>query len=517
MGIPGFGRWLSSTIKNSQVSTRGLTWEFLGIDGNGLLHNAKSDVLAAVRTQTEEEIWEMIFRTLMEKIVDLYDTFQPKIIHFAIDGVAPAAKLSQQRTRRERSVLEPSPNFNGAQISPGTKFMDFLDARIRSFLDLSSMNKIFGDCLVIYSSHLIQGEGEHKIMAYLRETEISGNKMIYGLDGDLIILAMLVPGKDFYISRESKDKIISVNNVKRYLDKENITYLDFAAVMYFMGNDFIHHFPALRDIMKANVLLNTLKSTHLRLTTPSGELHLQNLKIFVSKLARMEPDLLMWEYRNGQKRPDWKFDEIKSHDKEGFHREYSTYYYNEVFQPVNDELDDLCEVEDMIAHIGQAIHKSCEETINGLAWYLEYYQRGMSGVNQDWTYPFHYNPMIASLKKFFEDNPRYRPRYKPERNMVTFNSKQQLLAIIPIKAKDAVPEAVEKYYNRGSPIRDMFFSDFVVDSQGTSQSHATTVRIPLPDRHRLWRLTRDDPEIQLPDLAREHRYSARSSPLSLSD
>ena len=67
-------------------------------------------------------------------------------------------------------------------------------AKIKSSIDkLISSHNIFNGKKVIFSDASIpkDGEGEHKILSFIREKQPTGNNIIYGLDADLIMLSMV--------------------------------------------------------------------------------------------------------------------------------------------------------------------------------------------------------------------------------------------------------------------------------------------------------------------------------------
>jgi 5'-3' exoribonuclease 1 len=93
-----------------------------------------------------------------------------------LDGVAPVAKLDQQRSRRFKSTYQntlsrslfkntdPDP-WNTTTITPGTIFMKNLDKRIQ---EAFSNPELFNLKEIIISGSNIYGEGEHKIFEYIR-------------------------------------------------------------------------------------------------------------------------------------------------------------------------------------------------------------------------------------------------------------------------------------------------------------------------------------------------------------
>lgn len=73
------------------------------LDMNGIIHNCARSITATGAPYTETEIFVAVFAYVQT----LFETIRPKKVMFlAVDGVAPRAKLNQQRSRRFRSVKE---------------------------------------------------------------------------------------------------------------------------------------------------------------------------------------------------------------------------------------------------------------------------------------------------------------------------------------------------------------------------------------------------------------------------
>lgn len=110
MGVPKFYRWLSERYPqiNQVISDSTLLPEFdnLYLDMNGIIHACTHDNDTTAKALTFREMIQGIF-AYIDRIVS--EIVKPKkLLFMAIDGVAPRAKLNQQRSRRFRSAQERS-------------------------------------------------------------------------------------------------------------------------------------------------------------------------------------------------------------------------------------------------------------------------------------------------------------------------------------------------------------------------------------------------------------------------
>ena len=211
MGIPKFFSWFS---RNDPFSTTVSTDRpedvyFFGIDLNAVIHPAAAEEtdVAAINmggsyVMSEELFYQRranIFPRVWQKIVGLTNTIRPrKILMIAVDGVAPQAKMNQQRNRRFKSAAARKPEaiFDSNAITPGTPFMieldKYLQEQFRKVKEQGLLSNVFPPT-VLYSSHLVPGEGEHKIADYLRSLNANNQKaVIYGADADLTMIYSMV-------------------------------------------------------------------------------------------------------------------------------------------------------------------------------------------------------------------------------------------------------------------------------------------------------------------------------------
>ena len=169
-----------------------------------------------------------------------------QMVYIAFDGVAPVAKLNQQKNRRYKSWFinqyedNVKPSWDSTAITPGTDFMNKLNLQIRYHFRLSNS---FNVKQIIISGSDSPGEGEHKIFEYIREnTKIINNEktVIYGLDADLIMLTInhLQYCNNMYLFRETPSFIKSID---KSLDPNFLYVIDIPQfkdnMVYYLNND----------------------------------------------------------------------------------------------------------------------------------------------------------------------------------------------------------------------------------------------------------------------------------------
>eukprot|EP00618_Florenciella_parvula_P006570 CAMPEP_0119478874 /NCGR_PEP_ID=MMETSP1344-20130328/8410_1 /TAXON_ID=236787 /ORGANISM="Florenciella parvula, Strain CCMP2471" /LENGTH=397 /DNA_ID=CAMNT_0007513079 /DNA_START=84 /DNA_END=1273 /DNA_ORIENTATION=- len=228
MGVPKFYRWLSERYPkiNQIITDLMLMPEFdnLYLDMNGIIHacsHPNDDALHAAIT--ERDMMLAIFAYVDRIITQLAKP--RRLIFMAVDGVAPRAKLNQQRSRRfasakERTeakaekeargeIVDEANVFDSNCITPGTEFMAKISEHLRYFIRKKMReDEVWKRCTVIFSGAEVPGEGEHKIMQHIRELRASPGydpnttHCMYGQDADLIMLALVSHEPHFTLLRE---------------------------------------------------------------------------------------------------------------------------------------------------------------------------------------------------------------------------------------------------------------------------------------------------------------------------
>jgi 5'-3' exonuclease len=360
MGIPSYFLQIVKKYKNIIKNTTHLcgTVDHFYADCNGIIYDVIRHIPFTNKTVDAYET--EVIDAVCIKIQSYIDIFQPKDkVIIAFDGVAPVAKLNQQRERRYKSWLtgelqkriekrdaskkmksenvETSTFWNTSSITPGTAFMKKLNSHVTDHFKSNSK--------VLVSTSDVCGEGEHKMFQYIRDfadEHKHKTTIIYGLDADLIMLCLnhLHISERIFLYRETPEFIKSVDNtldqaadyyidipelaqsIIKYMNgmhdqqdqvsakiefqSEKCRIFDYIFICFMLGNDFMPHFPALN--IRTGAIDTLLAAYRQTIGSNPGEyiifsmasdykINWVNYKRFIEYLADREDELVQKEYK----------------------------------------------------------------------------------------------------------------------------------------------------------------------------------------------------------------------------
>ncbi|XP_019609140.2 5'-3' exoribonuclease 1 isoform X3 [Rhinolophus sinicus] len=347
MGVPKFYRWiserypcLSEVVKEHQIPE----FDNLYLDMNGIIHQCSHPNDDDVHFRISDD---KIFTDIFHYLEVLFRIIKPRKVFFmAVDGVAPRAKMNQQRGRRFRSakeaedkikkaiekgeILPTEARFDSNCITPGTEFMARLHEHLKYFVNMKiSTDKSWQGVTIYFSGHETPGEGEHKIMEFIRSEKAKPDHdpntrhCLYGLDADLIMLGLTSHEAHFSLLREevrfggkktqrvcapeeTTFHLLHLSLMREYIDyefsvlKDKITFKydieriidDWILMGFLVGNDFIPHLPHLHINHDALPLLYGTYITILPelggYINESGHLNLPRFEKYLVKLSNFD-------------------------------------------------------------------------------------------------------------------------------------------------------------------------------------------------------------------------------------
>ena len=495
MGIPSYFSYIVKNYINviKKFKEYELKIDNLFLDCNSIIYDSYRNI--DISNNNAKNISKVIIASVIAKIEEYVRTINPsKLVYIAFDGVAPVAKLEQQRQRRYKSWYQNEVSrqllnkdtkecWNTASITPGTTFMYELNETVTKHFDKNMCKKLGVKNIIVSGSNNV-GEGEHKIFEYIRQNNISTKTVIYGLDADLIMLSInhLPICPNIYLFRETPHFIQTIDNslepnenycidileltksIMNYLKTDNtntninininIVY-DYIFLCFFLGNDFLPHFPAVNirtggTDKLLNVYKNSISSKGLFLTD-GKVIFWNNVRKLVEELANLEEEYIIEEHKLRNKKErimmpnETPEDKYKRFDATPiYERELEKYinpikpnwqyrYYRTLFGIKNDTN-------------GEQRKDIAINYLEGLEWTLKYYTTGCP--NWRWRYKYMYPPLLQDLIRYM---PIYNTEFMPfATDKKPVSELVQLCYVLPRTSLNLLPnklyfELIRKY------------------------------------------------------------------------
>lgn len=529
MGVPGFFAWILKNCGKNKIIEENINNELkkisLYIDCNCLIHPECFNVLNYYNNLNKKisavKLRQYMFDRIKKYISYLIEVSNATNVYIAVDGVAPMAKINQQRKRRfktawekeirneiaeKHNIKEAVNKWDNTCITPGTVFMEVLHKELESYVnDIKKLKNIN----IIYSSYHIEGEGEHKILQEIKNDTTDNIYIIYGLDADLLFLALgLSKLKTIYLFREEvelnkgliknnnineitqKMVFVSIKNLKKsilniFYDrcgiKKKYMINDFIFMCYLLGNDFLPHIPSM-DIKNYGIdnllwAYSVVHKIHKKcIVTKDITINMDVFELLIMELAFIEKkyfhkrpyNKIMPTDLDEYKKDLWRLENMFYFEAKdticlgkGLETDWKKRYYIEYFeQPYN-------------------IQEICKQYLEGIKWVTEYYFKEC--CSWSWQYTYTHGPFMSDIYEYLIDiNTIELEKNKP------LTPQEQLLAVLPPSQYKLLEKKYQWYMiNKKSPIIEYYPTKFKIDMINKDYLYNCIPMLPSIDRNKL--------------------------------
>ena len=514
MGIKHFFYWFYKQFshhihklrKHENVGSKNIKIDTLMLDMNGIIHRAAQKnfkygdfkpkhrrLLKKVKTSTKQsDIQRNLFKDVCSAVSDIINVTNPsKRVVLCIDGPAPISKQNQQRQRRFRSSMETTDtdiSFDSNCITPGTQFMDNLS----KYIDWYIRKKINSDPYwrrleIIFSNEKVPGEGEHKILNFIREYGTDKESYcIHGLDADLIMLALGTHLPNMYILREdlydASNEYFCINvgkihgelsdNIRwdsiDYYFVENNAINDFIFLCFTVGNDFLPHVPSIEIIEDGIELILEIYTDigascgHITRINNAGHVEFipSLLEFFFETIGQYEKKNFETKLRRKRSYfPDPTINECSTKHKDTWVVDIEKYKKKYMLDFFPDTLSE---------------ETICHEYLKGMQWVISYYTKGVP--DWDWYYTHHYAPPASILSKHMKTFviPLFGGGTIPSKPF------KQLLSVLPPSSATLIPKPLCNMLSSPySPLKKYCPDEIKIDLAGKRKEWEGVVLLPM--------------------------------------
>lgn len=280
MGISGFFRQILERYSKTHGWDDERVDYFL-VDFNSIIYEVAHKIDET--GMNAERYQAALINGVLDQVKTLVELIKPRRgVYLALDGPAPVAKMVTQRERRFKEIKQQrllteiglghkvkeaeEKLFDRRLISPGTLFMEDLSRQLKAAIEVGRMTAFLtkkerkGFEFILSDTH-VPGEGEHKIMPFLRKL---GDKSatVYSPDADMLILGLISGATHLKILKTVKkgdpEVLVDLYSDKGFvyvymsvfreamvrelgikgMDPQRVVY-DYAYIVSMTGNDFV--------------------------------------------------------------------------------------------------------------------------------------------------------------------------------------------------------------------------------------------------------------------------------------
>jgi len=473
MGIPSYFSYIIKNYTNiirKQASCEKI--QHLLMDCNSIVYDAFRELEEEYKkTQFDiSTIEELLIEKTILKIQEYILNVSPeKTAFITFDGVAPFAKMNQQRIRRYKTQasITSTPIWNTTAITPGTQFMDKLSKAVYKIFKYTKPNNLKHIQLMVSCSDE-PGEGEHKLFDFIRKTDCSQDVIaVYGLDADLIMLSIFHQQfcNKIYVFREAPTfkTVLSCEYDQRELlfmdilglsnsifqemgdydplDK-HIRVTDYIFMCFLLGNDFLPHFPALNIRIHGMQILMDSYYQHIGRFRDRSLIHRVTKKInwkyvgiFLTELSKNEHQFLLKEYDIRDRMSSKSWPSKTEQDKENLLLNLPIIYRLDEKYICPTELGWEERYYRRLFDNKPEISQICTNYQEMLQWVYNYY----IGEPIDWRckYDYDYPPLLKDLSFYLSNN-----LSKKEIITIPFTPTEQLMYVLPYSQLHLLPKNI---------------------------------------------------------------------------
>lgn len=543
MGVPHFFKELYGKYPQIVFFKNNVLINNLYFDLNCLIHPCCARIIKKFQNQNinVNNLELAMLHEVCNYIEHIISVVNPKnLVYISIDGPAPRAKMNQQRTRRFKNAkinkikddinkqlgIENSINWDTNAITPGTVFMNKLTNHLKYFFSCKKY-----PMKVIISDSNVPGEGEHKIINFIKKNnfDFMESHCIYGLDADLIFLALTTNFDNFFlfrervyfksnknndlVSNEIKDiefDYLSIDIMKECMANQYKTFLgqfceidniirDYIFLCFLLGNDFIPNIPSL--IIKFDGL-DTLLNIYFN--------SFSNMKKYLVTNDVINNDFLLEIFKQLNNIEEASFNKINT--KRSKYRFNNTYIYdksktdieNKFQEKLNEYLIVYNKQKDTI-ELGKPGWKEryykkyfnlssdnkrefdirvkdiCRNYLEGVMWTFNYYFKGCK--NNEWYYQYGHAPFVSDLYEYLKYSNINDIKFS---NVSPYKPFQQLMMVLPPASSNLLPISYKNLINNpNSAIIPWYPVDFSVDSINKTYFWECHPNLPIIDSSNL--------------------------------